>query len=171
MTKLNVYLAGASADIERCGALMKALHGIPNVRVTYDWVAAVKEQGPEHGLMRSTRRHYALKDRQGVREADVLWLALPPEGVNTDGAWWELGYYQALCDVEWGLQSAFGWEMGGLCLIPKTERIIALSTADGEPVRMTLFAEIPCEGGRDVSADLVVLNWIRSEAELLAGRS
>lgn len=90
MSARTIYVAAASREIElaeRCMAELRS-HGWT---VTVDWCAEMREAGPDHGLPFWRQQHHAREDIAGVLRASTLWLLAPAPGVESRGAWVELG--------------------------------------------------------------------------------
>lgn len=106
---LNIYIAGASAEIERCEAFRDACVAM-GYTVPHDWCAMVRNVGAANGpLPVGVRRAAKNLAYAGASTCDVFALLLPgeignvggrdpmlsafsPRGqrVHTVGAWWEL---------------------------------------------------------------------------------
>lgn len=151
---LKIYLAGASSELERCGRIMDALIAMPHVEVTHNWVEGIRKVRASgitsDGLLsREDARTYADADRQGIRDANIFWQAVPEKGTYSHGAFWELGYAQCLSDVYDG------------------RRQIILSREAGCPqsrVAMSIFHQLA--GGRSelMLTDSVMLRWLENES-------
>lgn len=88
---MKVYVAGASAEIERCEALITKLreHGIA---VTSEWPESVRKAGSaNHGLDHETRLDAARDCASSVAVSDWIVALEPESGTHTIGAWVELG--------------------------------------------------------------------------------
>lgn len=91
MSRLVVYVAGASAEVQRCERFMRAVRGI-GCEVAHDWTAEVLgEDRPDHAIPDVEARQYVSTDLLGVARSDVL-VVLVPYDYTTVGAWVELGY-------------------------------------------------------------------------------
>lgn len=90
---MKLYVAGASADLERCKTLAQAARAA-GYEITLEWWVDVEHARAagyaDRDLNHETRREQATKDLCAVQLADVLWLVCPPAGVHTTGAWCEL---------------------------------------------------------------------------------
>lgn len=88
----KVYLAGASAEIERARANAQRLRDA-DIHVMSTWVDVIGKAGAAnpHNATPEQLTKWTLRDLEEVREADVLWLQLPALTVSTVGAWIELG--------------------------------------------------------------------------------
>lgn len=90
----RVYVAGASAEVDMVAAYAVALRG-NGWQTTYDWtidVLAARQSGEADADLSGFRRQQLARlDIRGVRDADVVWLLVPPPG-RSAGAWLELGY-------------------------------------------------------------------------------
>lgn len=95
---LKVYIAGASADIERVERFMEGVRNLGGVAITYDWTKAVRLHGSQGDeLTAAQRRAYADADRRGIRAAEIVVILVSP--YKSEGCAWELGYAQALVDM------------------------------------------------------------------------
>lgn len=94
---IAVYVAGASAEIERAEHMIATLRAL-GVVVTHDWPARMRAMGPEHLLTRPVLADELRACLAGVRRADVLLLLEPTR--PSVGAWVELGYAAGLGTVE-----------------------------------------------------------------------
>jgi hypothetical protein len=88
----TVYVAGASAEVERAERIIQALRSAGFI-VTHDWTRSVREYRAkgyrDADLSDEACEEIAASDLDAVRRADVL-LFLSPEQPTT-GAWVELG--------------------------------------------------------------------------------
>lgn len=85
---LRIYVAGASAEWERCRRMMIALRAQGHV-ITHDWTHEVEKHMATPASDRELA-DYAWLDKRGVELADELVLLIP-DGAHTTGAWAELG--------------------------------------------------------------------------------
>jgi hypothetical protein len=90
--KRTVYIAASSADIERAEHWRDRLIAA-GVTVTSSWMANVRKVGAGNPRDASDaqRNAWSTQCLIEVVESDVLWLLVPPAGVDTVGAWWEAG--------------------------------------------------------------------------------
>jgi hypothetical protein len=88
--KKNIYVAGASAQIEKIETLMDKLQ-VSGWTITFDWTVPVREVGNASPDDPEIRRSAALADLQGVADANVVWLVQPDATSTSTGAWVELG--------------------------------------------------------------------------------
>jgi hypothetical protein len=106
MTDLHVYVAGAWLEQgSRAKPVIRALRS-RGVRITHDWTLpdghpeldgmAEKMVKSGYGLSTVVRRGYALADLRGVREADLVYLAVPGYEGRGAGCFVETGYALAL---------------------------------------------------------------------------
>ena len=88
----KVYLAGASAEIERARGWATKLRDA-DIMLTSTWVDVIGRVGAANPATASREQltKWVLRDIAEVREANVLWLLLPAKEVSTVGAWIELG--------------------------------------------------------------------------------
>lgn len=98
---LRIYVAGASAEIERCEAFIARLRAA-GFEITFDWPAHIRKVGASNeGIDLATRKSSAEADIQAVRDAEWFVL-LEPEEAKTIGAWVEMGVaIQAAIPVLW----------------------------------------------------------------------
>lgn len=88
----KVYLAGASAEIERARANAQRLREA-DIHVMSTWIDVIGKVGaanPKDATPEQLTK-WTLRDLEEVEQADVLWLQLPALTVQTVGAWIELG--------------------------------------------------------------------------------
>ena len=86
----RVYVAGASSEIARAEACIRALGA---GRVSFDWPAAMR--AAPRGEADMTPDECADAARaclRGVDEASIVWVLLPTRGHVTSGMWAEMGY-------------------------------------------------------------------------------
>lgn len=106
MADLHVYVAGAWLEqATRAKVVIRALRS-KGARITHDWTLpddhptlatlAEKMEKSEYGLSTVVRRGYALADLRGVREADLVYLAVPGYEGRGAGCFVETGYALAL---------------------------------------------------------------------------
>lgn len=95
---ISVYIAGATADLERAEAMRRVLLTIDGVTVTSTWTDVVRARG--HGNPREAsadaRRGWSQTDLAQVAQAKVLLFLVPLPEQPTRGAWVELGYAYAM---------------------------------------------------------------------------
>lgn len=89
----KVYVAGASAQIERAKAAIAALEA-ESIVVTSSWPKVITNVGAPNpaGATDEQYTEWALRDLGEVDEAEYLLLLIPPKGIETVGAYVELGY-------------------------------------------------------------------------------
>lgn len=96
---MKIYVAAASAEIERASAFMQFVRELGH-DITHDWVPELRAQSvPESQLPVAVRRASAQADLDGVRRADLLVVLVPHEAVPSRGTWVELGYALGLRSV------------------------------------------------------------------------
>lgn len=90
---LSVYVAAASAELERAESAIRWLERTPGLRCAHDWTVAVRELGafPRDAVV---RHRHAEADLEAIRSSAVFWLLAPRE--RSTGAWVELGVALAL---------------------------------------------------------------------------
>ncbi len=100
-----IYIAGSSSDMTRIRRWMATLQefnagelavaAAPGIELTHDWVAVIEKRGEANPVATfHERASWAGDDLSGVREADLLWVLMPPG--QSDGCFWEAGYADAL---------------------------------------------------------------------------
>lgn len=88
----RVYVAGASAEIERAERVIAALRE-RGISVTSSWPESVREYGANpREASNEERLGWASDCLTDVRVADVLLVLVPRSPATTIGAWVELGY-------------------------------------------------------------------------------
>jgi len=96
---LDVYVAGGSSELARCRAVIEALRGIANVRITHDWTADVEAAraagyASDAAVPIEVLRAHARRDLAAVWAADLV-VVLPPAAPSR-GMQTELGIALAL---------------------------------------------------------------------------
>lgn len=103
---VRLYIGGSSSDLARIRRWMAevqkftasetAIAMAPGIELTHNWIASIEKVGAPNPRAASPldRAAWAAEDLEGVREADLLWILMPP-GMS-DGAMWEAGYADAL---------------------------------------------------------------------------
>jgi nucleoside 2-deoxyribosyltransferase len=93
----KVYVAGSSAELERCEAAIARLERA-GVHVTSTWPIVVRDAGAGNprDASRDRRRLLSVSDLGQVRDADLVWVLVPPLDCPTRGAWLEAGYAHGL---------------------------------------------------------------------------
>lgn len=88
----KVYLAGASAEIERARFNAQRMREA-DIHVMSTWVDVIGKVGAANPRDATPEQltKWTLRDLEEVKAADVLWLQLPAVDVHTIGAWIELG--------------------------------------------------------------------------------
>jgi hypothetical protein len=91
---IPIYVAGASAEVERAERWRDALLATGRFTLTHDWMAqvrAAREEGhaTDRTLAEGDRVHHARADWGAVLTAHVVWLLLPEK--PSTGCWVELG--------------------------------------------------------------------------------
>lgn len=95
--KTRIYVAGASAELERARAAMARVVEVGHA-ITHDWTRAMDDAGPEHLLSNEAKEVHAFIDLEAVNRADVLWFLLPT--IPSAGAWFEFGYFAQAIEIE-----------------------------------------------------------------------
>lgn len=90
---MNVYIAAASAEIERADHWARRLRAA-GIGCTSSWIENVRRVGAGNPVDAGAdkRRGWSLGCLADVEGSDALWLLAPPADVVTFGAWVELGY-------------------------------------------------------------------------------
>jgi len=98
VSKYRVYIAAASTAEE----IARALHWRTEleevgIEVVSTWTVVVGQTGAGNPREASTvdRGNWSRQDLSELIRADILWLLAPPAGMQTRGAWVELGYAYA----------------------------------------------------------------------------
>jgi len=88
---LQVYVAGASAEMERAEGWMRKLREA-GITVTSTWPDVIRKVGAANPMdaPRADRLGWAIDDVRQVVESNVFWLLLP-QGKVSAGAYTELG--------------------------------------------------------------------------------
>lgn len=91
-TRLRVYLAGASRELDRVTRMALALEAAGTVEITHKWWSAVMKHGvgTDAGLERSEQAKYAREDLDAVRRANCAWILWPE--APSSGALIEFGF-------------------------------------------------------------------------------
>lgn len=89
----KVYVAGASKEITRAKAAITELEAA-SIVVTSSWPKVISSVGAPNPRDATVEQYteWSLRDLGEVDEADYLLLLLPTPGVETVGAYVELGY-------------------------------------------------------------------------------
>lgn len=85
----RIFVAGASAELERVRSVMRLVDTHPMLASAYDWTIPVECHGADP-LPRTVTKELR-EDLYHLRESDGLLVVVPPPGVKTEGAWVELG--------------------------------------------------------------------------------
>lgn len=88
----KIYLAGASAEIERARMNAQRLRDA-DIHVVSTWVDVIGKVGaanPRDATVEQLTK-WTIRDLEEVKESEVLWLQLPAIDIHTIGAWIELG--------------------------------------------------------------------------------
>ena len=97
---MKVYVAGSSAELDRCERVISALRA-GGCTITFDWAAQMREFAArglcDAALDDHEARRCAEADLNAIVDADVVLLLAPEQ--PTRGAWVEFGY-------------ALGWARG-----------------------------------------------------------
>ena len=104
---MDIYIAGASAELDRAKNAMAFVHSHPRLTLAHDWTRDIEReriQGgrQDHDLSKEERVRYASQILQAITGTPVFWLLVPHEGVHTTGAWVELGaalIYRTMLEV------------------------------------------------------------------------
>ncbi len=88
----KVYVAGASAEIERARTMISLLEAA-GIHVTSTWPSIIDSVGDANprDASRDDRRRLSSICLEQVREADLLWFLVPPKDRPSSGAWVETG--------------------------------------------------------------------------------
>lgn len=95
---LSIYIAGASAEIERAEAAIAYARSL-DLTVTFPWPEDVRAHAAtgrtDADLTDHEMQRHVLRDVRGIVEARVVVLLVPAAGIHTTGAWWEAGFATA----------------------------------------------------------------------------
>lgn len=87
---MKLYIAGASAEAERCKALGEWCRRFGHEITVAWWDAVLAAKTHDRDLTEEARIEFAGQDLVGVLDADLFWIVVPEErGV---GAWVEFGF-------------------------------------------------------------------------------
>lgn len=121
--RTRIYVAAASADIERAERVIAALRESPHIEITEDWCAAMRAHPPDAERTREQLAEACRANIRGVERSDfVLFLASPPLSQGRSGElalacvdptaipvcsghWRELGIFGALIEPAWTFYS------------------------------------------------------------------
>jgi hypothetical protein len=92
----NIYLAGASSEIDRARNWVQRLRdaGIHVVSTWVDVIGKVGQSNPVDATIEQLTQ-WTLRDLAEVKASDLMWLLLPALDKHTVGAWVEMGYAHA----------------------------------------------------------------------------
>ena len=92
----RVYVAGASAQLQRARRAMGWVREAPELTLAHDWTAQVqadREAGKQDAdLLQVQQCARAFEDFAAIRESDIFWALVPQPDVRTTGLWVELGW-------------------------------------------------------------------------------
>lgn len=95
MIERTVYIAGASAEIERAERAIAYARSV-GLAVSYDWTVDVRKAmaaGVRDSELEDVQaRYFALNDLEGVAFGRAFVFLAPPREINSTGCWIELGY-------------------------------------------------------------------------------
>lgn len=129
---MNIYIAGASAEIERCERMRDACKGM-GYHVPRDWCAMVRSVGQANGpLPVYVQRAAKRLAYEGATTCDVFAFLLPTPPLNTSGAW---------CEVAWFDHAS---------TVTNRESLIV-----GDPNRSVMLVDHPC-----VASDEEALHYL-----------
>lgn len=88
---IPIYVAGASAEIDRCALFMSQAHAL-GFEVSHDWAAAMAGAGkPDDALEVLEQHEHAKRDVEGIEGAELVIVLVPQRGVRTRGMLIEFG--------------------------------------------------------------------------------
>jgi hypothetical protein len=91
--QINVYVAGASSEIERAERFIAQLKAM-GARITYDWTAEIRRRAAaglaDHHLTPEEAAYIAWLNIRAVQAADFAVVLVPHPPASTSGAWAEL---------------------------------------------------------------------------------
>ena len=87
---MKLYIAGASAEIERCEAFRDAAVAL-GYEITADWMAMIQlcDGAANHGLSPEARHAARSLAVYGIHQCDLFVLLMPRPPATTIGAWYE----------------------------------------------------------------------------------
>lgn len=125
----TIYIAGASKDLPRAQAAMRAAVNI-GFHILLDWTVAIEAEAAQGrrdvDLTLSDQRRYARADLQAAITADVFWLLGPTQSI---GAWVEFGAALVAMRVRQGLYG-------------EGAQLVVVSAPDNEPQQFSLFTSL-----------------------------
>ncbi len=88
---ITLYVAGASKEIDRCEAFMRAAQAL-GFELTYDWVSIMRQApAPDGELDEAILRAIGTSEIDAVLESELFVLLHPQPGSQSTGCWTELG--------------------------------------------------------------------------------
>ena len=143
---LKIYVAGASAEMDRCAAVMKWVDEHDGMKLTHNWVESIRAAPvPDREMPLNARRHHARMDLEAIDHADLVWLLMTEQPGKSEGCWVELG---------WALKAGKMVIVSG----PNTTRMLFSSHGFevGNPGAAHIFADetLPGETEQTYAADV-----------------
>jgi len=105
-TDTYVYVAGASAEIERAERMIAIVRSF--AKIAYDWTAAMRRHGPDWALPIDVLRGELQRNLDAVDSCEALLVLVPAQPIQTHGAWWECSRAKAWNDLIAGPSTAHG---------------------------------------------------------------
>lgn len=95
----EVYVAGASCNVQRTQDFIKRVRADPQLYVAHDWTRdAATVATPDDQLDQDTREVLSVQDLAAVRSCDAFVMLAEPEPVSR-GSWVEFGYALAMLEA------------------------------------------------------------------------
>jgi len=95
----EVYVAGASCNVQRTQDFIKRVRADPQLYVAHDWTRdAATVATPDDQLDQDTREVLSVQDLAAVRSCDAFVLLAEPGPVSR-GSWVEFGYSLAMLEA------------------------------------------------------------------------
>lgn len=94
---LPIFIAGASAEVERPARWIAHCSQEPRLRVVHDWTVPVRyyRAHPKQHTAEVDAQQ-AQDDANALMESALLWALVPPPDVPTTNLWWEIGAAYAM---------------------------------------------------------------------------
>lgn len=89
--KYMVYIAGASAEAERCRYWMDRARNA-GVDLSLDWLLMIEEKGANEDLDEPDRKPAASECLDAIDFATIVWVLAPERETQSIGPWVEMGY-------------------------------------------------------------------------------
>ena len=148
----EVYVAGASCNVQRTQDFIKRVRADPQLYVAHDWTRdAATVATPDDQLDQDTREVLSVQDLAAVRSCDAFVLLAEPGPVSR-GSWVEFGYSLAMLEARALLDHK------SLELLAATQGAPLIVVAGGE--RRSIFTSLAdFECANDDEAFAAVRGW------------